>query len=56
MLDNLILKKQTCEIEREENLRQWDDYNCEILPKVGTSYPDLRYGASSRGVGTGNDR
>jgi hypothetical protein len=29
------------EIEHEENLIQWDDYNCEIFrKKFGTSYPE----------------
>jgi len=29
------------EIEHDENVTQWDDYRCEILPyKFGTSYPE----------------
>jgi hypothetical protein len=31
----------TTEIEHDENVTQWDDYNSEILPyKFGTSYPE----------------
>jgi hypothetical protein len=29
------------EIEHDEHVTQWDDYHGEILPKVGTSYPEI---------------